>query len=153
MYFAVTGEHLCEMIRGSKFRPNFSKLIANEKFVEKNLIEAMTQNDPKKRPKASDLLNHPFFWDDEKTRSFFMAAGAQVRPKSLQEREEHEVLTTLKEKIEMLKNWKGDITKTVPLVLEKLEKFGNASKFGYKEDEFSFVRALQNSVSFVRNPK
>jgi hypothetical protein len=83
-----------------------------------------------------------------------MIAGAHVRPRGKKEKKEHKVLMALKAKIEMLKNWKDDVRKTVPLVLQKLEKFAELHKQPREEDEFfSFVRSLQNSVSFDRNPK
>lgn len=32
----------------------------------KDLIESMINSDPKKRPKITDVLQHPYFWGDDK---------------------------------------------------------------------------------------
>lgn len=32
----------------------------------KDLIESMINNDPKKRPNITEVLQHPYFWDDDK---------------------------------------------------------------------------------------
>lgn len=46
-------------------------LFLAEDIVARDLIEQMINMDPQKRPSASCVLKHPFFWSLEKQLQFF----------------------------------------------------------------------------------
>ena len=54
---------------------NSNQLINYRKEQAKDLIEAMITFDPNKRPSASEVLDHPFFWEERKMVRFFRDIG------------------------------------------------------------------------------
>lgn len=64
------------------YRPNWAWLVGVEWTALKNLLEAMTHVEPNKRPKASVVLEHPFFWNDKKNLEFINSVNNDFKNNS-----------------------------------------------------------------------
>jgi len=82
LYYAVSGgQHPF----GGRFERNMrimeGKPILDPKKVSlaaMDLVESMIQNNPEKRPSLGTVLEHPFFWDEEKGLSFIQDVSDEI---------------------------------------------------------------------------
>lgn len=91
-YYAFTGNVLYfkykTNVRGNilnpKFKKNFEPLQKSEKVkpyevkLLKQLIESMTKFKAEDRPTAENVLNHPFYWDEDEIMDFFIAVKGYI---------------------------------------------------------------------------
>ena len=80
-YFAITeGEHLFgksydRQRNIAEAKPIFDDKKCPQSFYKdvlaKELIMHMTKRESSERPSANDVLEHPYFWDEDKITSFF----------------------------------------------------------------------------------
>ncbi|XP_027510053.1 serine/threonine-protein kinase/endoribonuclease IRE1 isoform X1 [Corapipo altera] len=113
----------------------------HEDIVARDLIEQMINMDPQKRPSASCVLKHPFFWSLEKQLQFFQDVSDRIEKESLDGPIVKQLERGGREVVKM--DWREHIT--VPLQTD-LRKF-RSYKGGSVRD---LLRAMRNKKHHYR---
>uniref|UniRef100_A0A8C3EBB3 Serine/threonine-protein kinase/endoribonuclease IRE1 n=1 Tax=Corvus moneduloides TaxID=1196302 RepID=A0A8C3EBB3_CORMO len=113
----------------------------HEDIVAHDLIEQMINMDPQKRPSASCVLKHPFFWSLEKQLQFFQDVSDRIEKESLDGPIVKQLERGGREVVKM--DWREHIT--VPLQTD-LRKF-RSYKGGSVRD---LLRAMRNKKHHYR---
>ena len=113
-------------------------LFLAEDIVARDLIEQMINMDPQKRPSASCVLKHPFFWSLEKQLQFFQDVSDRIEKEALDGPIVKQLERGGREVVKM--DWREHIT--VPLQTD-LRKF-RSYKGGSVRD---LLRAMRNKVN------
>ncbi|XP_061867068.1 serine/threonine-protein kinase/endoribonuclease IRE1 isoform X2 [Colius striatus] len=113
----------------------------HEDVVARDLIEQMINMDPQKRPSASCVLKHPFFWSLEKQLQFFQDVSDRIEKESLDGPIVKQLERGGREVVKM--DWREHIT--VPLQTD-LRKF-RSYKGGSVRD---LLRAMRNKKHHYR---
>ncbi|XP_025902696.1 serine/threonine-protein kinase/endoribonuclease IRE1 isoform X1 [Nothoprocta perdicaria] len=113
----------------------------HEDIVARDLIEQMINMDPQKRPSASCVLKHPFFWSLEKQLQFFQDVSDRIEKESLDGPIVRQLEKKGREVVKM--DWREHIT--VPLQTD-LRKF-RSYKGGSVRD---LLRAMRNKKHHYR---
>ncbi|NXA48556.1 ERN2 endoribonuclease, partial [Nothocercus julius] len=113
----------------------------HEDIVARDLIEQMINMDPQKRPSASCVLKHPFFWSLEKQLQFFQDVSDRIEKESLDGPIVQQLEKKGREVVKM--DWREHIT--VPLQTD-LRKF-RSYKGGSVRD---LLRAMRNKKHHYR---
>ncbi|OXB77043.1 UNVERIFIED_CONTAM: hypothetical protein H355_014865 [Colinus virginianus] len=113
----------------------------HEDVVARDLIEQMINMDPQKRPSASCVLQHPFFWSLEKQLQFFQDVSDRIEKEALDGPIVKQLERGGREVVKM--DWREHIT--VPLQTD-LRKF-RSYKGGSVRD---LLRAMRNKKHHYR---
>ncbi|NXF99613.1 ERN1 endoribonuclease, partial [Sakesphorus luctuosus] len=113
----------------------------HEDIVARDLIEQMINMDPQKRPSASCVLKHPFFWSLEKQLQFFQDVSDRIEKEALDGPIVKQLERGGREVVKM--DWREHIT--VPLQTD-LRKF-RSYKGGSVRD---LLRAMRNKKHHYR---
>uniref|UniRef100_A0A8C0GLA8 Serine/threonine-protein kinase/endoribonuclease IRE1 n=1 Tax=Chelonoidis abingdonii TaxID=106734 RepID=A0A8C0GLA8_CHEAB len=113
----------------------------HDDIVAHDLIEQMINMDPQKRPSASCVLKHPFFWDLERQLQFFQDVSDRIEKESLDGPIVKQLERGGREVVKM--DWREHIT--VPLQTD-LRKF-RSYKGGSVRD---LLRAMRNKKHHYR---
>uniref|UniRef100_A0A8C3QZI1 Serine/threonine-protein kinase/endoribonuclease IRE1 n=1 Tax=Cyanoderma ruficeps TaxID=181631 RepID=A0A8C3QZI1_9PASS len=113
----------------------------HEDIVARDLIEQMINMDPQKRPSASCVLKHPFFWSLEKQLQFFQDVSDRIEKESLDGPIVKQLERGGREVVKL--DWREHIT--VPLQTD-LRKF-RSYKGGSVRD---LLRAMRNKKHHYR---
>uniref|UniRef100_A0A8C4Y7X3 non-specific serine/threonine protein kinase n=1 Tax=Gopherus evgoodei TaxID=1825980 RepID=A0A8C4Y7X3_9SAUR len=113
----------------------------HDDIIARDLIEQMINMDPQKRPSASCVLKHPFFWDLERQLQFFQDVSDRIEKESLDGPIVKQLERGGREVVKM--DWREHIT--VPLQTD-LRKF-RSYKGGSVRD---LLRAMRNKKHHYR---
>lgn len=152
-FYAFTGCHPFERdgkecqqnICDKKFIPNYntlnkSKLNAGEVPLLANLIKAMIQYNFKERPTIKQVLNHPFFWNNQHKIEFLTASSQYIQGCDKEDKEQMQAQCG-----PSYNNWQETLDEEVQKPLKEKRK--------YKDDVTELSRSLRNlvSIEFIRN--
>ncbi|NXX52722.1 ERN1 endoribonuclease, partial [Scopus umbretta] len=113
----------------------------HEDIVARDLIEQMINMDPQKRPSASCVLKHPFFWSLEKQLQFFQDVSDRIEKESLDGPIVKQLERGRREVVKM--DWKEHITLPLQTDLRKFRSY----KGGSVRD---LLRAMRNKKHHYR---
>nr|XP_013808558.1 PREDICTED: serine/threonine-protein kinase/endoribonuclease IRE1 isoform X4 [Apteryx mantelli mantelli] len=113
----------------------------HEDIVARDLIEQMINMDPQKRPSASCVLKHPFFWSLEKQLQFFQDVSDRIEKESLDGPIVKQLERGGREVVKM--DWREHIT--VPLQTD-LRKFRSYKGSSVRD----LLRAMRNKKHHYR---
>ena len=152
-YFAISeGEHLFgDPIDRQRNIANAKPIFDDEKYPQsfykavlaKELIINMTKRDPFERPSANDILDHPYFWDEDKMTRFIQDVSDHLSGKKAS--------SGLKKRLEINANliigddWRNKID---ILILSNVEKYNKFYKCSAIRTLKSLLRVIRNHVKF-----
>lgn len=110
----------------------------NESILAHSLINDMISPDPSKRPTASDVLKHPFFWDQKKNLEFLQ----EVSDRTFKEYPSMEVQRLFEEHEKLVV--KEDWVKCTEEIIQRYLK--NQKYCNYTGSIKHLLRALRNMV-------
>jgi len=164
-FYALTGFHLFERYgketKKNILKQNFDfdfKSLNNLKSLEpwriplaKQLIEAMVQYDPRNRPTVKQVLNHPFFWNNDQTEQFLKIASQYIQGCDNSDKEK-----ISSKNVPGTETWDKDLEQGIR---DHLAKYGSKSKNKsnkkvtlqqevYINPATDFLKQLRNLVSF-----
>ncbi|CAG9810669.1 unnamed protein product [Chironomus riparius] len=144
--FARDGRSLQQNICDKKFVPNFNtlkkskSLSAVEVPLITNLIQKMIQYDPKKRPTIKQVLNHPFFWTDQRKVAFLTVTSQYIQGCDMEDKESMRAQCG-----PSYENWQENLDPKVQETLKEKRK--------YKNDVTELLRSLRNLPAHVNEKR